>query len=96
MPYIYVEGNELGYMVPHKKKTEYFDGNVPFIKIPDMHGNTYIIDTIDTLTEKGRSSQSNKAIPPFSICVSCIATVGLVSMNIIESQTNQQINTITP
>jgi type I restriction enzyme S subunit len=81
---------------PSKKKTEYFNGSVPFIKIPDMHGNTYITNTIDTLTEEGRTSQTNKTIPPFSVCVSCIATVGLVSINAIESQTNQQINTIVP
>lgn len=81
---------------PSKKKLEYFDGNVPFIKIPDMHGNTYITQTADSLTEKGKSSQPNKTISPFSICVSCIATIGLVSMTIVESQTNQQINTIIP
>jgi type I restriction enzyme S subunit len=41
-------------------------------------------------------SQKNKTIPVKSICVSCIATVGLVSMNAVDSQTNQQINTIIP
>jgi type I restriction enzyme S subunit len=81
---------------PSKKKPEYFDGNVPFIKIPDMHGNIYITQTADSLTEEGENSQRNKTIPSFSICVSCIATVGLVSMTIAESQTNQQINTIIP
>ena len=81
---------------PSKKKAEYYNGNIPFIKIPDMHGNTFIFNTTDTLTEEGSNSQKNKLLPPKSICVSCIATVGLVSMNIIESQTNQQINSIIP
>lgn len=81
---------------PSKKKPEYHDGEVPFIKIPDMHGNTFIFDTMDTLTFEGRDSQKNKTLPKKSICVSCIATVGLVSMNIVESQTNQQINSIIP
>lgn len=81
---------------PSKKKAEYYNGTVPFIKIPDMHGNTFIFNTTDTLTEEGSSSQKNKLLPAKSICVSCIATVGLVSMNIIESQTNQQINSIIP
>jgi len=81
---------------PSKKKPEYHDGEIPFIKIPDMHGNTFIFNTTDTLTEEGSNSQKNKLLPPKSICVSCIATVGLVSMNIIESQTNQQINSIVP
>lgn len=81
---------------PSKSNALYFDGNVPFIKIPDMHGNTFIFKTTDTLSETGKESQKNKTLPPKSICVSCIATVGLVSMNIIESQTNQQINSIIP
>jgi type I restriction enzyme S subunit len=61
-----------------------------------MHGNIFIFDTEDSLTEAGMESQQNKTIPAKSICVSCIATVGLVSLNAIDSQTNQQINTIIP
>ncbi|MHA1227754.1 MAG: restriction endonuclease subunit S [Candidatus Hodarchaeales archaeon] len=81
---------------PSKKKPEYFDGDIPFIKIPDMHGNVFVFNTGDTLSEAGKNSQINKTLPAKSICVSCIATVGLVSMNIVESQTNQQINSIIP
>lgn len=81
---------------PPKKRHEYFGGVIPFIKIPDMHGKTFVNTTTDTLTEEGKNSQLNKTLPPQSICVSCIATVGLVSMNIVESQTNQQINSIIP
>ncbi len=81
---------------PSKKIHNYFNGEIPFIKIPDMHGNIFLFETTDSLTEEGKISQSNKTLPPRSICVSCIATVGLVSMNAKESQTNQQINSIIP
>lgn len=81
---------------PPTKRKEYFGGNIPFIKIPDMRGNTFVFQTSDTLTEEGEQSQNNKTLPPKSICVSCIATVGLVSMTAKESQTNQQINSIVP
>lgn len=81
---------------PSKRIQSYFNGNIPFIKIPDMHGNVFIFDTDDSLTEEGKQSQLNKTLPPKSICVSCIATVGLVSLNAKESQTNQQINSIVP
>jgi len=81
---------------PSKKVAEYFGGHVPFIKIPDMHGNVFIFETEDSLTETGVKSQQSKTIPAKSICVSCIATVGLVCMNAVDSQTNQQINTIIP
>ena len=81
---------------PSKKVAAYFGGQIPFIKIPDMHGNVFIFETEDSLTDMGRESQQNKTIPSKSICVSCIATVGLVAMNAVDSQTNQQINTIIP
>ena len=81
---------------PLKNNRSYYDGSVPFIKIPDMHNKVYVDTTADSLTMLGSNSQIKKLLPPKSICVSCIATVGLVSMNIRESQTNQQINSIIP
>ena len=81
---------------PSKQNHAYFNGDVPFVKIPDMHGNAFIFETEDSLTELGKNSQSNKTIPALSICVSCIATVGLVSLTTKPSQTNQQINSIIP
>lgn len=97
------EGKELRYFgniicgkTPSTKKPEYFGDDVPFLKIPDMHNNTFIFVTADYLSTKGAKSQSNKTVPAKSICVSCIATVGLVSINAIECQTNQQINSLVP
>ena len=81
---------------PSKNNKSYYGGNYPFIKIPDMHGNVFVFSTADTLSQEGADSQKNKILPPLSICVSCIATVGLVSMNSTEAQTNQQINSIIP
>lgn len=81
---------------PSKSEQKYFDGEVPFIKIPDMHNQMYIFATEDSLTEAGAGSQKNKYIPEDSLCVSCIATVGLVSITTQDSQTNQQINSIVP
>ena len=81
---------------PSKTKSDFFDGPTPFLKIPDMHGKTFVFKTTDSLTEIGKKSQLNKTLPPFSISVSCIATVGLVTINASECQTNQQINSIIP
>ena len=81
---------------PPKSNKNYFGGNVPFIKIPDMHNNVFILKTVDSLTEKGKKFQENKTIPAKSIIVSCIATVGLISITSSESQTNQQINSLIP
>lgn len=91
---------ELGKIIcgktPSKANKSYYGGDVPFIKIPDMHGKTFVLNSEDSLTEEGSKSQFSKLIPAFSIMVSCIATVGLVSMNIKPAQTNQQINTVVP
>ena len=81
---------------PSKSNKEFYGNDVPFIKIPDMHNQVFITQTTDNLSVAGANSQSKKYIPPKSICVSCIATVGLVSMTSKRSHTNQQINSIIP
>lgn len=81
---------------PSKSNSNYYGGDIPFIKIPDMHGNVFVENSEDRLTEEGSLSQIKKLIPPYSLMVSCIATVGLVSINTKPSHTNQQINTVIP
>ena len=81
---------------PSKANSNYYGGDIPFIKIPDMHGNVFVESSEDRLTEHGSLSQIKKLIPPYSLMVSCIATVGLVSINTKPSHTNQQINTVIP
>lgn len=79
---------------PSTKQMEYYNGHIPFIKIPDMHNNTFIVQTESTLSDLGANTQKNKMLPPLSVCVSCIATPGLVVLTTGYSQTNQQINSI--
>lgn len=81
---------------PSTKSDENFGGYIPFIKTPDMHGNTIIIKTEQCLTERGASTQANKLIPRNSILVSCIGTIGVTSINAAPAHTNQQINSIVP
>ena len=81
---------------PSTKKKEYYGDFMPFITIPDMHNNVYVIETERSLSEIGSDSQSKKTLPANSICVSCIGTAGLVTLVAVDSQTNQQINSIIP
>lgn len=81
---------------PSTKVKEYYGSDIPFITIPDMHGNTYAVTTERYLSNYGAASQPKKTLPPNSICVSCIGTAGLVILVASESQTNQQINSIIP
>jgi len=80
---------------PSKKHNEYFNGKYPFIKIPDMT-DIFIQETEDSLTEEGAQQLKGKLLPPNSICVSCIATIGKVGITTTDSFTNQQINSIIP
>ena len=79
---------------PSTKDIENFGGYMPFITIPDMHNKVFIIETERYLSEKGLNTQSSKTLPRNAICVSCIATMGLVVITTENSQTNQQINSI--
>jgi len=80
---------------PSKKVNNYWDSpDVPFIRTPDMHDQFFCLHTTDYLSQAGADSQSNKYLPPNSLCVSCIGTVGIVTITSRRSQTNQQINSI--
>lgn len=79
---------------PPKTNPEYFDGDVPFITIGDIRGNIFVTDTEETLSRLGAEYQSNKYISKGAICVTCIASPGLVGIASDTSQTNQQINSI--
>lgn len=46
-------GNIICGKTPPKSQKEYFNGEIPFIKISDMHHNIVIVKTADTLTQKG-------------------------------------------
>lgn len=89
-----IEKNIITGKTPPKENKDYFDGNIPFITIGDIRGNMHIVKTEETLSELGADYQKNKYINKGAICVSCIASPGLVGFATEPSQTNQQINTI--
>jgi type I restriction enzyme S subunit len=99
-PETILDSNDLGNIVtgktPSKKDESFYGEDIPFIKTPDMHGNTIVVHTEESLSEKGANSQPSKTLPSRSILVSCIGTVGIVSLNAAPAQTNQQINAIVP
>lgn len=67
-----------------------FNGDIPFITIPDMHDKVFAIKTERCISRNAATC----LIPKNSVCVSCIASAGLVVLTDRISQTNQQINTI--
>lgn len=79
---------------PSTEIAENYGGEIMFVKTPDMHGNMFIIQTEDKLSERGHNTQPKKLIPTNSIMVSCIGTAGVVSINAEPAHTNQQINSV--
>ena len=79
---------------PSTEIAENYGGEIMFVKTPDMHGNMFIIQTEDKLSERGHNTQPKKLLPTNSIMVSCIGTAGVVSINAEPAHTNQQINSI--
>lgn len=90
--------SEIGRVVtgktPPTSNPENLGGEVLFIKTPDMHGNIFVIETEQTLSEKGVKTQSSKLLPERTVFVSCIGTLGVVGITSVPSQTNQQINSL--
>ncbi|PRR85870.1 restriction endonuclease subunit S [Clostridium luticellarii] len=81
---------------PSTKNEKNYGNKYPFITIPDMHNSIFVIKAERFLSEIGNQTQIKKLLPKNSIMVSCIATVGLVSINAIPAHTNQQINSVIP
>ncbi|MGO1356399.1 restriction endonuclease subunit S [Alkalibacterium gilvum] len=79
---------------PPTKDPSNYGNKMPFVTIPDMHDNVFVTETERMLSSKGIQTQKNKVVPKNSLAVSCIATVGLVTLISEDSQTNQQINTV--
>jgi len=92
--------NDVGQVIcgktPPTQVSDYYGDDMPFITIPDMHGKVFVTKSQKQLSNAGAISQHKKMLPAGAICVSCIATTGLVVITSQESQTNQQINSVIP
>ncbi len=79
---------------PSTLNEEFFNGDVPFVKTPDMSGFPYVLDTTQKLSELGANTQKKKFIPKNSLMISCIGSAGVYALASKNCQTNQQINSI--
>lgn len=81
---------------PPTSNPAYFDGDIPFIKTPDMHGRMIVNSSEQKVSAYGSDFLKGKLLPVGSLLVSCIGTVGVVSITGKQSHTNQQINAVIP
>ena len=82
---------------PSMKEPSYYESNdIPFIKPSDLNENgvTSIDDVEAFVSEKSRLVA--RIIPPNSVLVTCIGTIGKIGITTRESCCNQQINFIVP
>ncbi|MED9969090.1 MAG: restriction endonuclease subunit S [Ruminococcus sp.] len=79
---------------PSTEVIENYGNDILFVKTPDMHGNTYVVDSEEKLSLIGNNTQPKKLLPPNSIMVTCIGSGGVVAINAVQAHTNQQINSI--
>ncbi|KAA3437667.1 restriction endonuclease subunit S [Rufibacter hautae] len=94
-------GKEFGFFgeiktgkTPSTSNNDFFHGEVPFVKTPDMAGFPYVLETNQTLSRIGADTQKKKFIPKNSLMVSCIGSAGVYALASEACQTNQQINSI--
>ena len=79
---------------PSKSDLSYYGGNFPLYKPSDLDAGRHTNTASEYLTTKGRDV--SRIIPPNSIAVCCIGSIGKVGYIEQEGTTNQQINTAIP
>jgi type I restriction enzyme S subunit len=79
---------------PKTSVKEYFDGNYPWITPSDINSEKDIYKSPRTLTEMGLSKA--RELPPKTLLVTCIASIGKNAILRVKGSCNQQINAILP
>lgn len=75
------------------KKSNYYDGIIPFVSPSDIQSNDYVSNTIVKITEVGL--QETREISKNSIMTVCIgSTIGKMALLCENGATNQQINSL--
>lgn len=78
---------------PPKSEAHYYGKFMPFVKPPELCDGD-LDSAADGLTELGVAVA--RTLPPHSVLVSCIGTLGKVGLNTVPIACNQQINAILP
>jgi len=87
---------ELGTVVtgstPRTSEKKFYGGDIPFVTPADLDGFDPITETSRMLSDSG--GQELKLVPPNSVLVSCIGSLGKVGISGKTLGTNQQINSV--
>ncbi|MCL0052310.1 restriction endonuclease subunit S [Peptococcaceae bacterium] len=82
---------------PRKSVKEYWNGNIPFVKIEDITASgKYLLETKERITKKGLNNSSAWLVPLNTILLSMYASIGEVVLTKFPVATNQAILAIIP
>jgi type I restriction enzyme S subunit len=80
---------------PSTEKSEYYDGDTPFVSPADISGLRFVEETKTTLTELGfGETRPIRANSTLFVCIG--STIGKIAQNRENCATNQQINSVVP
>lgn len=85
-------GNIITGKTPSTKEEELWDGDILFVTPTDMNESKYQHSTERTVKKTDRMN----VLPEKTVMVTCIASIGKMSLSTKPSITNQQINSIIP
>lgn len=78
---------------PSRTNPQYWDGDIPWVKIADMNSK-YISKTTETISKKGLDNSSAKIFSKGTLLYSIFASIGTVGILKIDASTNQAITGI--
>ena len=79
---------------PPRETSEYYGGNIPWVKPSDLASSRLVDSSEEYLTEAG--AVVARQIPENCVLVSCIGTIGEVAISRVPLCFNQQINALIP
>lgn len=89
-----VAKNVASSIVPGRNKPQNFDGKIPWITLPDIHGKFYIEDSLGGLCLSNEEIKriGAKIVPKGTVIMSCVGELGVVAVAKNEVVINQQLH----
>jgi len=80
-------------IVPGRNKPKKFDGDIPWITLPDIEGMYIESSKLDLKVSKGEVKKcGGKIVPPNSVIMTCIGEFGIVAITTRDLVINQQLH----
>lgn len=78
---------------PSKSNAQYFQGEIPFMTVKDMHGR-FIVDTQDHITEEALVDSASRLIPADTLVVASRMSLGKIARPTVPVAINQDLKAL--